>query len=255
MTLAGVAAQISSETDTEVVAVAAASVARIGHVVVTADTGATTTLVNGWTYNTEGSISTAVPSSGQVGTLVTISGSSLRGSGNSVASATLNGYSARVVSQNDSTVVLEAGDGDIARTTGDIVLMADSGAVVRGANKWTYIVPGVISSVSPSQGRVGTLVTIVGSSLCGGGTNLASLSLSNFEADIVENNCGVAKVRARDYGANFVGDGVLTSNTGARVTNTNSWAYIAADSITSASPAAGQDWALVTMGLFGGGSA
>ena len=80
MTLAGVAADVLSQNDTHVIvqANAPASLGSIvGDVVVTTNTGVSTTRINGWTYAAASDMHTIQPSSGQAGTTVTITGVSL----------------------------------------------------------------------------------------------------------------------------------------------------------------------------------
>jgi hypothetical protein len=67
-----------------------------GDVVVTGDTGAVITLVNGFTYLPASGITAASPSSGQHGTLATATGVNLLGGGASISSATLAGSAAEV---------------------------------------------------------------------------------------------------------------------------------------------------------------
>jgi hypothetical protein len=83
------------------------------------------------------------------------------------------------------------------------------------ANAWTYRPLGSIESVQPRTGRVGTIVTIFGFSLCGGGTSVAEVLLAGFAATIRGGDCGQVLVEAQDFGANVQGAVTVTSNTGA----------------------------------------
>merc|ERR1712107_401074 len=79
-----------------------------GNVVLRADTGATVTAEGKWHYRSPGVIDVIRPDSGVRGTHVTLQGNGLLGGGTSVASVTLAGVSAAVVSETDSEIVVEA---------------------------------------------------------------------------------------------------------------------------------------------------
>jgi len=123
VTLAGIPAVIVAENDTVVeVTCGDNDLAAVGDVVLTADTGATTTSANGWRYVSPGTINTVSPGSGQVGTRVTISGTGLLNGGNSIASAELAGVNvSSIVSSSETTVVVVAAAG--TAQTGDVFLV------------------------------------------------------------------------------------------------------------------------------------
>ena len=242
VTLANEATSIVSQSDNVVEVISlGSSTAKTGDVVVRADTGAFATLTNGWTFQEIGNITNVEPSSGQYGTRVTISGGRLRGSGNAVVKVELGGRVASILNESDSQVVVRAAAGPGAQTIGNVVLTADTGAIVTLVNGWTYLQPGSILSVVPSSGRVGTRVTIFGS-LCGGGSQIVSVLLADFEANITSDplNCDSVIVNARDYGANVLGSVTVISDTSSIVSAANRWKYIAEGQITSVSPQAGQ---------------
>ena len=64
--------------------------------------------------------------------------------------------------------------------------------MVSRVNVWTYIVPGVVTDLSPAQGSAGTLVTILGSGLChgGGGTSFANVTLAGYPGIVQSSSCG-----------------------------------------------------------------
>ena len=65
------------------------------------------------------------------------------------------------------------------------------------------------------SGRLGTVLTIIGVDLCGGGKKVVKVTLATLEAKISDNSkCGIVVVEARDFGAAVAGDVVLTSETG-----------------------------------------
>jgi len=105
VTLGGVAATIVSESSTTVVVVAGQGTAGVGHIVVTSDTGAFAVLESAWTYLTGGQVLSFVPTLGQYGTLVTVTGSNFLQGGQNIVGAFLAGVPASVVAQNDSVAV------------------------------------------------------------------------------------------------------------------------------------------------------
>ena len=84
--------------------------------------------------------------------------------------------------ESDTTVSVVAGEGDGALGTGSVVLISTSGTTVSQTGGWTYVARGVISSVAPSQGQVGTWVTISGSRLLGAGDSIVQVQLGGVPA-------------------------------------------------------------------------
>ena len=183
VTLGGVSATYTalSGNNTAVVVVANSGNSGVqGSVVLTADSGAVVTSAQNFTFITAGNVSVAAPSSGQNGTRVSIQGSGLLGGGSSIVSVRLAGVSVqRIVSSTDSEVIVVAG-ASFSATTGVIELVANSGAQVTSvAGAWSYIGAATVSSVTPSQGQFGTVVTIAGNNLLGGAPNSGvSISLA-----------------------------------------------------------------------------
>ena len=242
--------------DTLVEVIAATAPAKVGDAVVTADTGAQSVATNGWTYLQPGAIASASPSSGQIGTRVTVEGARLFGGGATVAAAYLNGVAATVLqAANNSFVVLQAAAAPAG--TGSIRLVADSGAEVERNATWTYLEAGNITRFTPAQGSNGTLVTITGDRLLGGASALASVTLNGVEVrDIVSQNDSVVVVQAD--GAPAAANTVirLEAATGA-VTATTGWRYVGPTVISSVSPVSGQLGTRVTIdgsNLLGGAS-
>ncbi|EGD82391.1 hypothetical protein PTSG_13198, partial [Salpingoeca rosetta] len=257
VTLVGQEATILSESDTQVVVRAAVSAPGQGDVIVTSSSGAYSTLVNGFTYVEVGTVDVAVPSSGREGTRVTINGTSLRGGGASVANVTVVDVPATIVSENDTEVVVVLGQGVDAITVGNIVVTSSNGAIITKVNAFTYVDYGEILTVDPSSGQAGTVVNIAGVNLCGGGSAIAAATLAGFEATVVSDNCNLPRLEAGDLGASTVGDVVLIADTGAVVVATNAWEQLSAGNITSVSPGTGQAGTLVTIrgtNILGGGS-
>lgn len=84
----------------------------IGDIIVRSNTGSRVIQRNSWTYNINPEILSVFPTFGQYGTRVTISGTRLRGYGTELISSSLvNTDVERIISQNDTEVVLQAARG------------------------------------------------------------------------------------------------------------------------------------------------
>lgn len=258
VTLAGVSARILSQTDSEVVVVAGEGSSGDGAVELTANTGAVVSLAGGWSYRTAGRIASITPDNGQTGTRVTIEGSNLRGHGDSVTNVSLAGVAAEIVMQNDTVTVASAGQGPTDPETGDVILISSTGATVTQESGFSYLRPGQIQDVSPVSGVAGARVTIFGSRLCGGGQQVARVTLLGLEAQVLAGGtCNRVTVVAADFGASATGDVIIESDTGAVITGTDRFTYIADGNITQVTPSAGQDGTIVLIEgnrLLGGGT-
>ena len=262
VSLAGVAATVVSANNTQVVVNAGTASNVTGDVVIEADNGALASKTNGFAYQPAGVVASTSPTSGQVGTRVTVAGSNLRGSGSAVVQGFLGNVAAEVVSESSSQVVLRAGAGPVTQTTVNVRLVADDGSVVIGTNVWTYEVPGSIVAIGPASGQTGTIISISGTKLCGaGGSAVAAVTIGGVSATIdSQTNCALLTVVAgtRTVNESTPSDVVLQGNTGALVTETNGFAYTPAGVITSVSPSAGQGTNTVTIvgtSLLGGDTA
>jgi hypothetical protein len=241
VSLAGVDATIDFENDTMVVVIPGEGGEATGDVILTSLSGATVILEDSFTYNAVGSIDSIQPTSGQVGTIVTVFGSDLRSQTSRVASVTLGGvHASDILSENDTVVTFIAGEGPTANTEVDVVVIADTGTTITLEGGFTYLAPGTIEDVDPSEGRAGAEVTIFGFNMCGGGTQIVEVTLVGLAADLdVADNCGRITVTANDYGANATGDVAVKSDTGSVITAVDAFTYLAEGSITSVVPNAG----------------
>ena len=226
----------SANNDNVTVVAAAPTTAAQGDVVITSDTGAIVTLQNGWTYLTPGNITSISRPRGRSGTVITLTGTGLLGGGASLASVLLGNETVEsITSANNTVVVVVAGTGGVLNVAVDVTLVANTGARATLPNSWTVIAPGLIESVTPAQGRHGTYVTITGLSLLGGGQTIAAVSLADVEVEqIVSSNATIVIVRAGASTAK-IGDVVVSSDSGDRVTKTNAWTYATPASVLSVS--------------------
>lgn len=108
-----------------------------------------------WTYERPGEIVNVDPAFGQFGTRLTILGENLLGYGTNLSRATLNDTDAVIVEASNDTVILIAPDSNSVGPV-SIMLISDTGAVVRGEDLFEYRQRGTITGASPSSGQNGT---------------------------------------------------------------------------------------------------
>src|ERR1051326_8146001 len=148
----------------------------------TATTGGIVVTVNGFTTNGAffdvlPNITSITPASGPVGSLVTISGTTL-GQTQGFGGVTFNGVSADVQSWSDSAVSVLV---PATATSGNVVLTDHQFLSSNGVG-FTVTLPGpTISSLTPTNGPIGTLVTINGT---GFGATQGTVSIGGANASI-----------------------------------------------------------------------
>jgi hypothetical protein len=226
-----------------------------GDVVVVANSGATVTQPNGWTYVDHPQVFEVSPLSGQRGTSIRLLGIRLFAGSDGIESVTLGGVRAILRSPiTKNQISIEAPDAVPGEV--DITLIAKSGATFKSPQKFTYISPGKIDSVDPRAGAANALVTIRGSSLLGGGSKFTSVTLAESSANILKYSDTEVIVSAHvcDGACTGVGSVRLTSDTGAVIEKSSSWKY---SHIFSVEPSSGSLGTIVTIrgrGLFIDGS-
>ncbi|MEC7001005.1 MAG: IPT/TIG domain-containing protein, partial [Actinomycetota bacterium] len=237
--LDGVEATVSSESDETVVVVAGNSSAGDDvDVVITASSGAVITSAGSWSYLEPGAVDSVQPSTGVEGTRVTIRGERLRGGGGSVDSVSLAGAEAEVVTAENDTVV-EIVAGAAGEGSGDVVLVADTGATVTSVDGWAYLAPSTVDTVEPAVGQFDTRVTISGDGLFADGDSLASVTLVGVEVQEVSSASDTEVVVVAGRADAASGDTVLVANTGGRVTAADSFEYRTEGEILAVSPSSG----------------
>jgi hypothetical protein len=260
VTLKGVeAAKIVSEADDKVVVVAGKTAsAGKGDVVLVSDTGGIATGKDLFTALTEGAISSVTPTKGQATTVVVIKGSNMLGGGSSIT-VTLAGVAVTKINSKSNTeisVIAKTGDAK----TGDVVITADTGAVVTKTNAWTQLKDGKITKVEPNKGHLGTTVVITGERLLAGASDLAKVTLAGVAATYKAGSGSDTKVTVTsNAGANAgaAGDVVLQASTGAVITLAKGFTHVADGSITKVAPNTGQAGTTVEItgkNMLGGGS-
>ena len=70
----------------------------------------------------------------------------------------------------------------------DIIIQNTNGEVVQLVDRFTYMPEGVITKVSPNIGQQGTIVTITGNRLLGGGSFILYAVLAGLEATVINSS-------------------------------------------------------------------
>ena len=121
-----------------------------------------------WTYLPTGTITGMKPSRGQVGTVVSITGESLLGYGETLESVFIGNVSAAILSISNEKVIAKVSNGSetgVVRVT----LVASSGAVIEADDLFEVREPGLITGLEPSSGQWGTRGEWAGRKKLGGG--------------------------------------------------------------------------------------
>ena len=151
---------------------------------------------------------------------------------------------------------MQAGSG-AAGSTGDIILISDTGAITNLTNGWTYVNEAEIDSVTPSNGTRGTSVTIAGDGLLAGGNSVQSVTLAGIPAKVSFFNDTLIVVEAKSSdGVRITGDVLITMDTGSQVKLDSGWTYLEGSVIYTVEPSSGQSGTAVLLSGFnmlGGG--
>jgi len=99
------------------------------------------------------------------------------------------------------------------------VIVSNTGAVVHQNNSWTYLTAGVISNVQPAVGQYGTVVSIIGQNLLGGGVSVLSVTFGGVATQVLPggNDNHVVVVVGPEGVPLSVVDIILTSTSGSTV--------------------------------------
>ena len=215
-------------------------------ITIISNTGATITRLDGFMFIEPGQITSISPLSGQYGTIVTLRGTGLLQGNMDIISVTVAGNEAQLMgSPNDTYVVVQLMQG--MEETGSVIITLDSGAQISSNGlQFSYITAGNISSVSPPVGTVGTIVSIAGTNLRGGGTEAAIVKLNGVPATIISETDTLITVEASIANVSS-GSVEIVSNTGSIVSVENSWTYEKLGNITTVYPQSGQQGVNVTI--------
>jgi IPT/TIG domain-containing protein/List-Bact-rpt repeat protein len=153
----GVGATFTVSSDTSIQATVPAG-ATTGTLTVTTP-GGTATSGNSFTVVSPPAIASFAPTSGPVGTTVTISGTKFTGA----SAVAFNGVGATFTLSSDTSIQATVPAG---ATTGPLSVTTPGGTATSGSS-FTVVSPPAIASFSPTSGPVGTAVTISGTSFTG----------------------------------------------------------------------------------------
>jgi RHS repeat-associated protein len=153
-TFNGVAATVSSWSDTQIVATVPRS-ASTGAVVVTTNGAASNATVL-FTVIPSPTITSLSPTSGKPGTVVTITGNTF-GATQDSGTVTFNGLIVDVTTWSDTSITASLPTG---ATSGPVIVTA--GGVSSNSVQFTVITPATILSLTPTNGPIGTSVTVTG---------------------------------------------------------------------------------------------
>ena len=214
-----------------------------GPVVIVSDQGATYTSSENFTY-VQVRVDSVDPQQGQRGTRVTITGVGLLFGGISVNNIMFGNISAIVNSATNNEIIVSAGEFPSQTDFRNIVYRVNTEAELTIPDSWRYIVPGEITSVSPRVGGPGTIATIRGTNLFGGGTRAMEVLLNNIPAQRIINNFDtfIQVVAGSTTRGNFSAeDVVIMSDTGATTSLVSSTSYeTSPGKITMVEPTVGQ---------------
>ena len=217
--------------------------------------------------NGPGAIQSVVPSQGQRGTRVTITGSRLLGDGLSLSlSRVLLGETPAEISRsNQSTIQIRVGQngqpGNVSITINTTQALL-SGQLFDGPytfrdNAWTQLEDGLVRDIVPPAAQPGRTILLCGDRLLGGGSTIDTLLLADEStlqfnstpttmvfASSISEECITAVVPTPSGGSTVTGRAVLTADTGAIVESTTSFTFAAINSIA---PMRGQPGTVVTI--------
>lgn len=163
------------------------------------------------------------PSSGLIGTNVTVNGTNFY----NLTSFTIGGVAANVVSNSGTQLVGTVMSG---ATTGLVSVTTPLGTANSSSN-FTVTYP-TITSFTPSSGPVGTTVTITGTDI----NNLTSLTIGGVAADVISNSVTQIVGRVRPSAVTGI---ISATNTSGTANSSSNFTLTNAPSITSFSPVGG----------------
>ena len=196
-------------------------------------------------------VTSVSPNSGQFRTRVTIRGTGLLAGGLTISAMNFSDVAVdNITSQSNTEIVTSVASFNAASTTaGDIVYTLNTGAEVTIPASWSYVTPGEITSVDPASGNRGTIVTITGRNMLGGGTQASTVYLNSVQAEeVLISSDTLIQVRAGGSTMQSAGNVRIVANTQAELTSqANLFAYRQPGSISSISPLSGQYGTRVTV--------
>jgi hypothetical protein len=218
------ASSFTADSDVALRATVAAATSS-GQITVTSP-GGTATSASSFTVLLPPSITSFAPTSGPIGTEVTVQGSGFTG----VTAVSFNGTAASSFTV-ESDVALRA---TVAAGTGSgPISITSPGGTATSASSFTVLLPPSISSFAPTSGTVGTEVTVQGS----GFTGVTAVSFNGTGASSFTVDSDVA-LRATVAAATTTGT-IAVTGPGGTATSASSFTVLLPPSITSFAPTSG----------------
>ena len=190
--LAGIATIVESQSNTQLQVRISEAVSPdtadgfSGPIIIIAESGATHSSSREFNFTYIGIQVTQVsPHTGTRGTLVTLSGDNLLAGGTTVISVIIARIPASVQEAKTSTISFTAGSSATASDPGNITYLMDTGARVQVINSWRYLMPGEVTFVTPLVGQMGTIISITGTNLFGGGSHAEAVFLSSYKTTVI----------------------------------------------------------------------
>jgi IPT/TIG domain len=178
-------------------------------------------------------LSSFTPTSGPIGTSVTITGANLTGATALKFNGTSASYSVSSSTQVRATVPAGASTGRISVTTA-------GGTATSGANYTVTTPMPTISSLSPSSGKVGTSVTV-------GGTNLTGATSVKFGGTSATYSVNSPTNISATVPAGATSGKVTVTTAGGAAASSSNFTVIPTPTVSGSSPAAGPVGASVTI--------
>ena len=116
----------------------------------------TVSTLSGWQLEERGVITNVDPEFGQVGTLITVTGTNLLAYGNMLTHATIGGVNATILNGANSNQVQLVTPSITIGSIYDIILYSNTGATIRDPLAFENLEPGIITVIMPNQGQNGT---------------------------------------------------------------------------------------------------
>lgn len=202
-----------------------------------------------FTYNAPYQLN-IIPSTGHFGTRVTIL-FPLTFTTSGDLTVLVDNVPATITSRNLTAVVISIPRAQsVGSYTVDILVENTNGELARLTNGFTYITEGVIIDVTPDSGQQGTVVTVTGDGLLGGGEVIKSATLAGLVTRIINSSNSTVVLEVIDNidsNATFVGDVVLTANSGAVVRQQRAWTAVVPAMISTIQPSNGQFATIVSI--------
>ena len=229
LTLSGIKADILSVTSSEVVARTGVSIGQneVGNLVITNIRGGRLTKKSAFQYLQEGRVTSILPQKGVFGTRVTIKGSHLLGGGENISVKIGDKHSKILNTPSNELIVVSVNYHVVTEYEKPLQVVLRNeydSQTVKKVHLWKYT-HASITSLDPDNGNEGSVVTIIGRGMLGGGSRITEVRLAGVKATVV--SAGETKITLvpgkSSHQSSVIGDVVLENDIGGIVSKANSW--------------------------------